>query len=137
MSNYALLQKRNLRLNLSGASDIYRQKNHDNLESLEVSFSIALEAFKTAEQDVKEIELILSYGDFDTAYQRLIKKIEKVSVFDNDESDDSQNQILDLDSTVVCSKNESLTRTYSLFDEKKNELNILRNELSDMERKRR
>ena len=52
-------------------------------------------------------------------------------------SDVSHDEILDLDSTVIHSKNEVITMTYSLFDQKKNDLIVLRNNLSDIERKRR
>lgn len=99
-------------------------------------YSIVLEAFNTAENNFKDIEFNISSGDFDKAYHKLIKKTNKVNSHNSEKSNDSHNEILDLDSTVIHSGNEIITMTYSLFDQKKNDLLILRNNLNDIERKR-
>jgi hypothetical protein len=118
----------NLRLNLCGASEIHRKKNNETLEKLENDFSIIFENFKTMEQEIKETEFILLNGDFESAYKRLNKSSKKINF---------QEGNLDQNSTIIYNKNEIIRMTYLLFDEKKNDLIVMRNELNEIEKKQR
>jgi hypothetical protein len=80
------------------------------------------------EQEMKEIEFILLNGDFELAYGRLNKSSKKINF---------QEGNLDLNSTIINNKNEIIKITYFLFDEKKNDLIVMRNELSEIEKKQR
>lgn len=80
------------------------------------------------EQEIKEIELISLNGDFESAYKRLNKSSKKINF---------QEGNLDQNSTTINNKNEIIKMTYLLLDEKKNDLIIVRNELSEIEKKER
>lgn len=80
------------------------------------------------EQEIKEIELILLNGDFESAYKRLNKSSKNINF---------QEGNLDQNSTTINNKNEIIKMTYLSLDEKKNDLIIVRNELSEIEKKER
>lgn len=79
------------------------------------------------EEEIKEIEFILLNGDFESAYKKL-NKLSKINF---------QEGILDQNSTIINNKNEIIKMTYLLFDEKKNDLIVIGNELHEIEKKQR
>ena len=95
---------------------------------MEIDYSIIFENFKTLEEETKEIEFILLNGDFESASKRLNTSSKKINF---------QDQTMDLNSTVTSNKNEIIKMTYLLFDGKKNDLSVMRNELNEIEKKQR
>ena len=79
------------------------------------------------EEEIKEIEFILLIGDFESAYI-ILNKLSKINF---------QEGILDQNSTIINNKNEIIKMTYLLFDEKKNDLIVIGNELHEIEKKQR
>ena len=80
------------------------------------------------EQEINEIEYILLDGDFESAYKKLNKSSKKTNF---------QEGNLDQNSTIINGKNDIIKMTSLLFDEKKNDLIVIRNELNEIEKKQR